>query len=489
MIFTVKKSTTQAHFFDIELKFLAKNQIEELQLPAWRPGRYELQNFSKNVQYLKAYNEAGEPISTKKTTKDKWEIIANKQMVVVTYTYYANKKDAGSSYVDDDTIYLNFVNCFPYPVGQIESSLKVLLQIPEKWECASALNFKKKNNVIELIAKSFYEIYDCPLIAKSKIDKKDFTINKTKFQIAIAGNYEANWKKILPSFQAFSQYQINVMGSFPEPSYLFLIWILPTAYYHGVEHSTSTMIVLGPDSEGDSLLPDLLGVSSHELFHAWNICKIRPKELLPYNYAQENYFDTGFIVEGVTTYFGDLFLLHAGVISLEEYLKELTAICTRHFIKDGKALQSIVEASLDLWVDGYTEGIPHKKVSIYNKGALLALLLDLQIRKKFNHTKGLYDIMRKMWETFGAPNIGYTLADYKAIAENVFEGNLDEYFSNFIFRNKPLEQVLQTELEHIGLQLKWNTDFNVSVSVMKKATKNQKINLQKFLTNNKFATV
>jgi predicted metalloprotease with PDZ domain len=303
------------------------------------------------------------------------------------------------------------------------------------------------------------------------------------------GNYLPNWAKIIPSFKAFSELQIRVMGDFPVENYNFIIWIIPNAYYHGVEHGSSTMIVLGPDAEGDNLLSDLIGVSSHELFHAWNICKIRPINLLPYDFVKENYFDTGFVVEGVTTYLGDLFLLHAGVISKEEYLKELSAISMRHFVKDDKAKQSIVESSIDLWVDGYAEGIPNKKVSIYNKGALLALILDLKIRNKTKHAFSLYTIMKEMWEKFGKYEIGYLLSDYKLIAENIYGGLLEEYFSACIFGNVSLEKYLNMELKNFGLKLIWKNQVSTIIAEIKKPNEVQKINLQKFLTNNALATI
>lgn len=490
MDFKISKSNQQKHFFEIELRLKAEADIVELQLPAWRPGRYELQNFSKNIQTFTVFDKKGLKVKFRKITKDKWEIMAKKQELFIKYSYYSIKTDAGNSYVDDSIFYVNFVNCIPYQVGKIETPVSVSIDIPSDWSIACALKFKKnKKGGQRVQAKSFYELYDSPLIACPTIDTKEYKIDKTQFKISVVGNYNANWPKILPAFEAFSKFQIMKMEDFPVQDYSFIIWVLPTAFYHGVEHCSSTMIVLGPDIEGDTLIADLLGVSSHELFHAWNICKIRPKELLKYDYTKENYFETGFIVEGVTTYLGDLILVQSGVISKDEYLKELSTVCIRHFVNDGKASQSLVESSIDLWVDGYGTGVPNKKVSIYHKGALVAFILDLMIRNKFNHERSLYTIMKEMWFNFGKKGVGYQLNDYKLIAESIFEGDLDEYFEKCIFGNDSLESLLNQELNKIGLELVWKNEASLVVSELEKQKKIQKNNLAKFLTDNEIVTI
>ncbi len=490
MIYTLKKNKNHPNFIDIELKYKSNSDKVILQIPAWRPGRYELQNFAKNIPKIEAFDKNGQNLGIQKITKDAWEITCKKQEILVKYSYYAHKTDAGSSFVDSDYLYINFVNCLAYIENGINKPVSVEIEMPKNWQYACALEGKMlENNQLKIVASSFYTLYDSPFIAAKSIATQEYFVEETQFQIQIIGNYQPNWNKILPDFEAFSRYQICKMVSFPVKKYQFLVWILPTAFYHGVEHSASTMIVLGPDNEGDSLITDLLGVSSHELFHAWNICKIRPKQLLPYDFSQENYFDTGFVVEGVTTYFGDLFLLHAKVILKDEYLKELSTTCIRHFVKDGQAQQSIVDSSIDLWIDGYTEGIPQKKVSIYHKGALVALLLDLMIRNKFDHKKSLYCVMKAMWDNFGMKNIGYTLTDYKLIAETIFEAPLNDYFNNFIAGNVPIEAALNTELKHIGLGLVWKNNFTIVISEIKKPTKVQKMNLEKFLTDNYFASI
>ncbi len=137
---------------------------------------------------------------------------------------------------------------------------------------------------------------------------------------------------------AFASIQQDVMGPFPFDEYHFLLQFLPYKHYHGVEHFNSTVITLGPREEIDNgtLYEQFLGVCSHELFHAWNVCRMRPAKLLPYDFSRENFFETGFIAEGFTTYYGDLFLVRSGVITKDDYLRRLNKYIKRHFDNGGR---------------------------------------------------------------------------------------------------------------------------------------------------------
>ena len=451
------------------------NELLSIQLPAWRPGRYELQHFAKNIQRFEIVGIDNQAIPYQKLTKDRWQIETNHQKEVkVCYTYYANKQDAGNSYVDDTMWYLNLVNCLPYVEGRMHESHQVTLQLPDNYQLACGLPEVEKHT---LLAKDYYELVDCPLLASAHLQHDSYQVSATTFHLWFLGNYEPNFFRIKRDFKRFTEAQIQQFGEFPTTDYHFLNWILPTAFYHGVEHRNSTMIVLGPDAEGDGLYPDLLGVSSHELYHTWNICRIRPTELLPYNFTQENYFPTGFVAEGVTTYMGDLFLKQTGVFSLDDYLKELGTTLKRHFEKDGRAWQSLVESSFDLWLDGYAQPIPNRRVSIYNKGAVIALILDLHIRQQTNHQKSLHDVMRLMWERFGKPFVGYSMADYQQIAEEVCGESLDWYAQQCIVGNEPLENLLNKYLQWVGLRL--NCDEANICSLITDDEKNE--NLTKWL--------
>lgn len=460
MHYRLSSPVPENHFIDVECSIdrIAAETIE-IQLPAWRPGRYELQNFAKNIQRFSVFDTAGNPLIFRKITKDRWLIQTPEvSEIVVRYNYYANIQNAGSSYISNDFWYVNPVNLCVYAEGYINEPCTLELAIPDNFQIACGL---KKEDTKTLSAKDYYELVDSPLMASATLQHRTYQLQATTFYVWMQGNIKPNWQQILIDFEKFTASQIAAMGSFPESEYHFLNLILPTPYYHGVEHRHSTMIVLGPDDEGEGLYTDLLGVSSHELFHAWNIIRIRPKELLPYDFTKENYFSTCFVAEGVTTYYGDLFLRRSGIFDDAAYYRELQVYMKRHFENNRNAQQSLAESSWDLWLDGYEKGIPQRKVSVYHKGALAALILDLTIRKIHQHQYSLDDVMRLLWERFGIPFVGYSLEDYQAIVEEVAGEPLQWYWDDCILSNIPLENHLNHALAWVGLQMVTFSDGTV----------------------------
>jgi predicted metalloprotease with PDZ domain len=152
------------------------------------------------------------------------------------------------------------------------------------------------------------------------------------------------------------------------------------------------------------------------------------------------------------------------VFDQEAYLKELQVYMKRHFEHSGAARQSLVESSFDLWLDGYEKGIPDRKVSVYHKGALAALILDLYIRKKTDHVHSLDDIMRLLWSRFGKPFVGYTIQDYIDIAEEVAGESLGWYWKDCIYGNIPLDERLNEALSFVGLQMTIFANGNIQLN-------------------------
>ena len=460
-------ASTLPHYIAVEARLTDITTSEvELQLPAWRPGRYELQQFAKNIQRFDILDGEGRPLPFRKITKDRWLVQTNGSTeLTASYNYYAllgtpNLLNAGTSFVSDTLLYVNPVNLCLYAEGRIDEPCTLELTIPDSWTVACGLQLAtNRASTRTLLAADFYELVDCPLIAAPAMQHVQYEVHGVQFHVWIQGGrrttgdptFDAN--RIIDDFSRFSERQLALYGEFPEKEYHFLTLVLPIPHYHGVEHRNSTMLVLGPNDEGEGLYQDLLGVASHELFHAWNIIRIRPIELLPYDFTCENYFQTCFVAEGVTTYYGDLMLRQSGVFDDEAYLKELQVLFKRHFEANGRAFQSLVESSWDLWLDGYDKGVPDRKVSVYHKGAIAALILDLHIRRLTNHARSLDDVMRMMWETYGKPFVGYTLTDYRAVTETVAGESLDWYYDLCIFGNQPLEDKLNEYLAWVGLQI------------------------------------
>ncbi|TAE30849.1 MAG: M61 family peptidase [Cytophagales bacterium] len=443
------------HYIAIEARLTdIQTPTVELQLPAWRPGRYELQHFAKNIQRFTITDGAGQPLPFRKITKDRWLVETNgASELIVHYNYYANVINAGSSYISNDAdvspwLYVNPVNLCLYAEGRINDPCTLELDIPDTWTIACGLPQIAPRT---LTATDFYHLVDSPFIAAPALHCIDYTVRGVAFHVWVAGRMAFDPERVVRDFSRFTEAQIDLFGEFPETEYHFLTILLSTAHYHGVEHRNSTVLVLGPADEGEGLYTDLLGIASHELFHAWNIIRIRPTELLPYDFTRENYFTTCFVAEGVTTYYGDQILYRSGVFNEGAYLKELHVTLKRHFENNGRSPQSLLEASWDLWLDGYEKGVPDRKVSVYHKGAIAAMILDLHIRQVTNHTRSLDTVMRLMWERFGKPVMGYTFADYRAVTEEVIGQSLDWYYDICIIGHESLFDLLNSYLQMLNL--------------------------------------
>jgi predicted metalloprotease with PDZ domain len=455
------------HYIAVEARLTdVTTPTVEFQLPAWRPGRYELQPFAKNIQRFLITDGTGQPLPFQKLTKDRWLVWTHGATEVVAhYNYFTNLLNAGSSFRSDDAeasplLYVNPVNLCVYAEGRIPEPCTLELGVPDNWTIACGL---KQIASRVLFAKDFYELVDCPLIAAPALHEISYEARSIRFTVWIAGRMVFDRERLIRDFRRFSEAQIDLFGEFPESEYHFLTILLTTAHYHGVEHRNSTVLVLGPADEGEGLYTDLLGIASHELFHAWNIIRIRPQELLPYDFTKETYFSTCFVAEGITTYYGDLMLLRSGVFNNAAYLKELHVTFKRHFENNGRGFQSLVEASWDLWLDGYEKGVPDRKVSVYHKGAIVSLILDLYIRQVSNNTRSLDDVMRLLWQRFGKPFVGYTYADYRAIAEEVADEPLDWYFDTCITGNESLVGLVNGFLALTGLQLTFDETGGVQL--------------------------
>lgn len=419
MVYSFQSFNRGSKFLDIECT-VENNKDEEvfLQLPAWRPGRYELANFAKNIQKFEVRTLNNKRLDFEKVTKDKWRIKTGKiKKFKITYNYYANTLDAGSTWVDDHQIYINPINCCLYVEGRQHESVRVILENTQKNDIATSL--KKKENYF--FAESFDELVDSPIIISERLQHGSYKVKGVKFNVWFHGECKPPWKKILKDFKRFTQEQLNVFNEFPFTEYHFLYQILPFKAYHGVEHQKSTVICLGPGYSvfDDENYEEFLGVSSHELFHAWNVKSIRPADMLPYDYTKENYTRMGYLTEGVTTYYGDLMLKRSGVFTKDQFIKQINKTLDRHFYNYGTLNKSVADSSFDTWLDGYERGIPNRKSSIYTEGCILTFCTDLLIEKETKGKKSLNNLLEKFYSKYAKKGLGITEEIFCNELENI----------------------------------------------------------------------
>ncbi len=459
--YTISYNNPHRHYVDFEL-YTSTNGSDKMQfqLSAWRPGRYELANFAQNIQKWAAFDENNNPLSFKKITKDLWEVETKGiEEITVMYNFYANQLDAGACYLDENQLYLNPVHCIFYIVDRIEEDYDLNLEIPENYKIASPMG--KEGNTLSV--KGYDLLSESPIICSDSLQHNSYDVDEITFNLWFQGPCKLDWKKLIKDFSAFTKSQIKHFGSFPVDEYHFLFQITPFRSYHGVEHTKNTVLLLGP---GDEIMKkryeDLLGVCSHELYHTWNIKAIRPEEMYPYNFTKENYFRTGFVAEGVTTYMGDLMLYNSGVFNWEEFVKTQNQNLERHLINYGRYNLSVADSGFDSWLDGYKLGAPDRKTSIYPDAALCMLMVDLEIIRNTDGENSLHSVMKELYEDFAKEGKGYSEDDFRNICVRFGGLKVAEIFENHIYGTQDYISTLKKSLEVVGLELKEKDNPNLS---------------------------
>ncbi len=439
-------------YIQIKAYFKAEGDDLIVRLPSWRPGRYELGNFAKNVKGFKVYDDQNKRLDAPKITKDSWKIdTSSTKTIRVEYSYYALDLNAGSTFLSKDQLYVNPVNCCVFTDAQANEPTQVELHIPKNWKVAGSMENKENT----LIASDFDELADSPFICSAGLQHDQYESNGTLFHLWFNGEVKPDWDRLKEDFQAFTDKQIEKFAEFPVKEYHFLFQILPFKAYHGVEHCKSTVIALGPTYDVfGSLYKELLGVSSHELYHTWNMKTIRPIEMYPYDFTKENYSRLGYICEGITTYMGDLFLMKSGVFGLKQYLDEMNVQLQKHFDNHARFNHSVGESSFDTWLDGYVPGAPGRKVSIYTEGCLLAFVTDVMLLRATNNKYGLDEVMKRLYFDYALKNKGVSEEDYLRELENISGLSFSDFFREFVHGTSPYEAILTESFEYLGLELK-----------------------------------
>mgnify|MGYP000861640879 CR=1 FL=1 len=449
--FYQKNPASHYIYIDLFIDGIQQNELH-LQLPSWRPGRYELGNFAKNIKRVDAFNQNNEALQYTKLSKDLWCVkTAGASSVKITYSYYAAELNAGACFADITQMYVNPVHCCMYIPDRMNEAHEVELKIPDNYLIACSL--EKKGNTLR--AENFEELADSPFIASASLKSDYYELNGIRFWIHFNGECRPLWPQFKEHFSAFTKKQIEFWNDAPFNEYHFLFQILPSKFYHGVEHTKNTVIAIGPgfSLNTGNTYEDVLGVSCHELFHAWNIKTVRPVEMQPYNYTKENYARTGYVYEGFTTYYGDKLLLSSAVFSQEQYLATLQERMQKHFHNYGRYNLSVADSSWDTWLDGYVPGTPYRKTSIYDEGNLVAFILDVKILEATANRQSLRDVCVLLYGRFGKPKKGYSENDILNLVNEVSGTDFTGFFNSYVNSASDYETPLVEALNYLGMEL------------------------------------
>lgn len=422
-------------------------------LPFWRPGRYERGDFAKKIQKFNAYNEGGHKLSFTKSDGHTWEIETNgAKELKLSYNFYATDLNAGSTYVDKGFLYVNPVNLCMYPKGKEDEACELKLETEEGLQVFGSMP-SKKGDFYQF--DSFHSLADTPFFCceADNVSSLKFEEGGVPYTLHFWGFFELQSQQILRDFKKFVRFTVAQFPEQPFEQYQFLFLCMPNRFHHGVEHKNSTVIALGPGHDlFTSDYDEFLSISCHELYHAWNVKSIRPIEFWPYRYNEESYSNLGYLCEGVTTYLGNLLLLQSGVWTFESMASVFEKFLDRHFHNFGRFNQSVAQSSFETWLDGYERGIPDRKVSIYNEGALITFCVDCIIRKKHGGEKSIHDVMRKLYTDFYQKGLGVSEQDYWNTIAFFAGDEAHEFAKKYVFEKADYSSAILEAFEYLGLE-------------------------------------
>ncbi len=447
-----------SHFLHVSMK-ISRDSVDSLDvsLPAWRPGRYVIQDYVRNLIAFKAQSTDQHPLRAKQIDKDTWRIYKKpEQDVVVEYDYYARQLDGGSSYLDDSEAYINPVTSCMYIENQEMHAVGLTLKQPDDWKIAGALNWDEKSE--SYVFENYHELVDTPIIVSPDFQQISFDYKGAQFEIILQGDANFDRDSLKIDIEKIVSAQIDMMQDIPFKKYWFLYHLLPKPMGHGVEHKNSTSIAIGPaDFTNKKFYRGFLGVTSHEFFHAWNVERIRPKAIYYPDYSKENYTTTFWIFEGFTSYYGNLILEQTGLVTMKKYLQQLAGQIKRYEKTYGTKVTPVSAVSWDSWTKSYGEAPPNTYYSFYLKGSLLALILDLEIRHETKNKKSLNDVMRYLNIKYALTDTGIPETGLQKAVETVTGKDFSNFFARYV---NGVEQIdFQKYLLFAGLELTRKSDM------------------------------
>jgi predicted metalloprotease with PDZ domain len=417
--YRIRPADPHAHLFEVELLIAQPDaESQRLQLPAWIPGSYMIREFARHIVTLKAMSDS-KSITVRKLDKHTWKVARCAGPLLIRYRVYAWDLSVRGAHLDASHGFFNGTSVFLAVSGQEHHACEVELLPPpaplgEGWRVATTLprNGARAHGFGRYRAADYDELIDHP-VEMGRFVLASFDAAGARHEVAITGRHDTDTARLCADLSKVCAVQARLFeprgGHTPFDRYLFQVMAVGDGY-GGLEHRASTALITQRTDlpwMGMNGTPEgyrrLLGLCSHEYFHAWHVKRIKPAVFVHHDLRSETYTRLLWVFEGFTSYYDDLMLRRAGVITIEDYLGSLAQTISSVLRGPGRRVQSIAESSFDAWIKYYRqdENSPNSVVSYYAKGALVALALDISIRTQTRGTRSLDDLMRLMWRRFG----------------------------------------------------------------------------------------
>ena len=463
--YRLRLADLKRHHFEIVCRIDDPANETRLSLPSWIPGSYLLREYARHVVNVRAESQ-GRSVRIEKTDKRSWVVEGAAEELTVTIRVHALDLSVRGAYLDDTRAFFNGTCVFVSVAEREHEPAEVLIEAPEDpdcsdWRVATAMMPADVDDrgFGRYTVESYDELIDHP-VEISDFARVEFAAAGIPHAFTVAGRHSTDLERVATDVRQLCETQLGFFGE-PAPfdRYVFLGLAVDQGY-GGLEHRASASLVFNASDLprlGEPGVPReyqrFLSLVSHEYFHAWNVKQLKPAAFMPYRLGERNFTRLLWVFEGITSYYQDLMLLRSDLIGRDAYLDRLAQTLTKVYRTPGRLQQTLAESSFEAWDKLYKPepNSVNATVSYYSKGALVALALDLTVRKATDSTASLDQILLELWKRYGRRGVGVGESDFEAVAQEVAGVPLEAFFDTAV--RSTVDLPLAELLSDFGVEL------------------------------------
>lgn len=453
--YTVTLADPVRHLVQVTMEIPPGREAHELQLPVWN-ALYQVRDFAQYIDYIRASDPAGKPLPLTQLSKSRWHLTGAQLGARIYYQMFSNDPGPYGAELNRQHAFFNFAEILLYADDtRGEESEVQFRNVPTGWKIATSLSQQAQ----AYQAKNYDALVDAP-VEIGTFEEKDFSGDCARYRVIVdAANAASTLAKIVPPIQRIVNSATAWMNDCPFQTYTFIYHFGVSRSTGGMEHAYSTAITL---LASDIDNPDrFTSITAHEFFHLWNVKRIRPQSLEPVDYTREDYTDALWFSEGTDTTASDLIRLRAGLLDEPRYLDRLSQAITELENRPAHLTQSAEQSSLDAWLEKYPYyGLPERSISYYNKGELLGVMLDLNIRELTHGKQSLQSLFRWMNEHYAKQGRFFADSDgLRNAVEQITGADFHDFFNEYVAGVREIPW--NSFFSYVGLRV---TSLNVEVA-------------------------
>ena len=443
IVYRVSMPEPASHEYEIQMDVPALGRTAvELVFPAWAPGSYLVRDFARHVYRLSVTDARGRTLPVERLEKARWRVEAGGRPFRVRYRVFAFEQSVRTSFLDDSHAYWNGTSLFFFVDGELARPCRVAVVPPPRsnWHVDTPLH-PVRGAHLTYAAADFDELVDSPFEVGTHTRRR-FRVGEVPFELALYGRTNADAGRLVDVLRRVVMTTGKIFGGFPFDRYLFIVHALPVGS-GGLEHRASvTMDITGLSFEDEAGYHKFADLAAHELFHAWNVKRLRDATLGPFDYTRENYTRLLWLHEGFTDYLANVIVLRAGVMRERNFWKWIADDWPKYAGRPGRNETPLSELSFEAWIKLYKPAENHvnRAVSYYEKGLWVGMALDLTLRLRTGGRRGLPELFRVLWEDLDGGALYVSEAAVRAAARKLVGAlagsgaarELDAFFDRYV---------------------------------------------------------